>query len=510
MLAQDGKATVWQFEVPDEVAELAETFDKPYKSKWEKSDYGDVDVLAKLPDGTNLSIMFNHEGGDEWQVEFYRDTSQALTSQGDAQRIFATVINAVQKFVKKHKPQLVRFSATKEVEPGQNSQSRAKLYNRIINRYANDWGYDAYQEDHGDQVTYELTRLNNNLAENFADHKLAENDNSIIDNKDGWGEVPNNREVDYLGMRIMMSPKTFIDLAAPLQEEPSDKILQHIQGGGKIASPFLVIEIPQSWEDGDFSMPARVIGHEGRNRMIAVEKVLGNNPIEVHVFPNKGMRARHITDEMKKMLNRGLVKEKSKSIVKGPLFSTTIGENFADGKKPGRKGLAKRSGVNTKASVSSLRKTAKNSTGEKQRMAHWLANMKAGRAKKKTKEAIAPHGSLENEFELMKAGVKPAALVNPHTFAELYKPIADQLGWPYQQIKIASNSYNTYAVGQPGEEKRVQRLVKLVQDMNANLAAGIKPDKEYHIEMGKLLGYSDEDIQDFLVNVNLAERTKQK
>ena len=59
-----------------------------------------------------------------------------------------------------------------------------------------------------------------------------------------------------------------------------------------------------------------------------------------------------------------------------------IGENFADGKKPGRKGLSKRMGVNTKASVSSLRKTAKKSSGEKARMAHWLANMKAGRAKK--------------------------------------------------------------------------------------------------------------------------------
>jgi hypothetical protein len=57
-------------------------------------------------------------------------------------------------------------------------------------------------------------------------------------------------------------------------------------------------------------------------------------------------------------------------------------ENFADGKKPGRKGLAKRSGVNTKASVSSLRNTAKHSTGEKARMAHWMANMKAGKAKK--------------------------------------------------------------------------------------------------------------------------------
>ena len=58
-----------------------------------------------------------------------------------------------------------------------------------------------------------------------------------------------------------------------------------------------------------------------------------------------------------------------------------VGENFADGKKPGRKGLAKRSGVNCKASVSTLRKVTKNSSGEKQRMAHWCANMKSGRNK---------------------------------------------------------------------------------------------------------------------------------
>jgi Putative amidoligase enzyme len=62
-----------------------------------------------------------------------------------------------------------------------------------------------------------------------------------------------------------------------------------------------------------------------------------------------------------------------------------VDENFADGKKPGRKGLAKRMGVNTKASVSRLRSTAKHSSGEKARMAHWLANMKAGRAKAKKK-----------------------------------------------------------------------------------------------------------------------------
>jgi hypothetical protein len=58
-----------------------------------------------------------------------------------------------------------------------------------------------------------------------------------------------------------------------------------------------------------------------------------------------------------------------------------VSENFADGKKPGRKGLAKRSGVNCKQSVTKLRKIAKNSSGERQRMAHWCANMKSGKKK---------------------------------------------------------------------------------------------------------------------------------
>ena len=55
-------------------------------------------------------------------------------------------------------------------------------------------------------------------------------------------------------------------------------------------------------------------------------------------------------------------------------------ENFADGKNPQDKGDSKRHGIDTKASVGSLRKTAKQG-GRKGQLAHWLANMKAGRAK---------------------------------------------------------------------------------------------------------------------------------
>ncbi len=145
---------------------VTEAFNQPYTSAWEKSESGSYDVLARLPDGSNLSIMFNNEGDDEWQVEFYRNNSQEVTGEGDAQRIFATVLNAIQQFIKEHKPWRIIFSASKDVEPGQSSESRAKLYDRLVQRYAATWGYDAYNEDHGDQVTYELTRLKQSATKN--------------------------------------------------------------------------------------------------------------------------------------------------------------------------------------------------------------------------------------------------------------------------------------------------------------------------------------------------------
>jgi 8-oxo-dGTP pyrophosphatase MutT (NUDIX family)/pyrimidine deaminase RibD-like protein len=59
-----------------------------------------------------------------------------------------------------------------------------------------------------------------------------------------------------------------------------------------------------------------------------------------------------------------------------------VDENFADGRNPQDKGDSKRYGVPTKASVSTLRKVAKQG-GRKGQLAHWMANMKAGRAKAK-------------------------------------------------------------------------------------------------------------------------------
>ena len=155
----------------DPTYNVNETFDKPYKIlRWEKGDYGDVDAIARLDDNTFLSIMFNKgysQGTKEeaWSVEFHRNNSQEVTGEGDAQRVFATVLGAIQTFIKKYKPNRVIFSASKEVEPGQKSQSRANLYDRLVQRYAKSWGFKAFRADTGNKVHYELSRINKGVAE---------------------------------------------------------------------------------------------------------------------------------------------------------------------------------------------------------------------------------------------------------------------------------------------------------------------------------------------------------
>jgi predicted transcriptional regulator len=154
--------------------QVNEAFDQPYRLKWEAGDYGDVDAYAKLDDGTYLSIMFNkgynQDKEEAWNVEFFRNNSQEVTGEGDQQRVFATVLSAIQKFIKKYKPNKVIFSASKEVDDGQKSQSRARLYDSLVQRYAKAWGFRAFRADAGNKVIYELSKIKKDVAEDSSNN----------------------------------------------------------------------------------------------------------------------------------------------------------------------------------------------------------------------------------------------------------------------------------------------------------------------------------------------------
>jgi hypothetical protein len=304
-----------------------EAFDQPYNSKWEKSDYGDVDANTKLPDGTYLNIMFNQEydgeGEEVTQVEFHRNNSQEVTGEGDAQRIFATVLDAIQQYIKKYKPQTLIFSASKEVDPGQNSESRAKLYNRLVQRYASSWGYQSQHSDDGDAVRYQLTRI---VAEGSLGNVLP------------WPEVVNkvNSAMKAMGWK---------------GQRRDDGSFMFSTRGAETDDQYYIV----------------IIDNEGDNMFTyALGTVEDGSP--------------DIGEQDTLPTTEASVSELMNAIRDG--FG--LNENFHDGKNPQDKGDSKRHGVPTKASISTLRKVAKQG-GRKGQLAHWMANMKSGRAKAKRK-----------------------------------------------------------------------------------------------------------------------------
>jgi hypothetical protein len=318
---------------------VTEAFDQSYPiDKWEETEYGDVDASVHLPDGTWLNIMFNLEQNDDGEesvvIRFDRGGSEEITDGGDAQRIFATVLSAIQEYLRDYQPLRINFLATKKVVPGQKAASRFKLYDRMIQRYANSWGYRFFRVDNGQAVIYELIRLKQGVAEGFSNDMSTEDMIEYLKQ-----HHDKNLHSDYLNHLTNTNSK-FV-----LKNIPLTSIRTELSGLDRAKV--------EQYKKMDFSKaPPIVIGSDGNildgYHRANVAKALGIPTIKAYVG------------------------------IKG---QQGVAENFDDGKKPGRKGLAKRVGVDCKQSISKLRNIAANSSGERQRMAHWCANMKSGKKK---------------------------------------------------------------------------------------------------------------------------------
>jgi hypothetical protein len=150
-------------------------------------------------------------------------------------------------------------------------------------------------------------------------HWSPELDEAELDPQ-GWGSTPQGTDVDYFGIQVKMRPSMFMRLAAPLTANAENpEVAQHMEKGGKIAYPFLDIQEPKEWEDGDFANEAKVRSHEGRNRMKKWIQMKGDEPIPVNIFFRNANRRKYITPEMIKQLSMGVFSE-SGNWVSGPLF----------------------------------------------------------------------------------------------------------------------------------------------------------------------------------------------
>lgn len=158
----------------------------------------------------------------------------------------------------------------------------------------------------------------------------------IFDNQDGLGRVPNNANVNYMGIVALMKIDTFLDIAADHEgqrEESAIEIRDIMKQGYGIATPWLDIDIDrikddeaaeEEQSDDAISRAKNILkhqskiglcrGHEGRARAIACKKFFGLDVIPVQIF-FPGFRNRDIDDAVINALqNNGIKKERGSKI----------------------------------------------------------------------------------------------------------------------------------------------------------------------------------------------------
>ena len=107
----------------------------------------------------------------------------------------------------------------------------------------------------------------------------------------------------------------------------------------------------------------------------------------------------------------------------------------------------------------------------------WQAQAPAGKY-------AAPHE--DREYPMMVAGVKPAALPNNDYYEKYFK---DDVA--AGKFIAMDDGHGSKIVGLPGEEKRLHAIRKLLDHNFTDI------DLDYHIKLGRLLGYPMKYIEEF-------------
>lgn len=108
---------------------------------------------------------------------------------------------------------------------------------------------------------------------------------------------------------------------------------------------------------------------------------------------------------------------------------------------------------------------------------------------------LGPHG--DYELELMLWGIKPSALIGKNRLNKIKKFEGYVIkGIIKQVMEIDITNYNDIGViyTLPGQEYRAEKIKSIYDEANQT---NIMTNK-HHIALGKLLGYSDKEISEFV------------
>ena len=335
MMARDGRATIWAFRVPGKQGVAEGQDDNGISFQVQK---------GKNKFATTLSIGNKPVGVYQYDADTGRSIAEVYPEFKGKGLGKLLVLHAI-------------YTAAQLGLDFQEDESRTAEYDNVLDSLSSN-GYivddDGYWYVTGEGEQYLQQSMKQGVAEGESNNTPTIGIN-----------VRSDGDIDYAGL--------IVDGRKKYESRKTDSLRPYV---GK------TVGIVRTGTG-----PAVAIGQVTVGEPIVVDAEKFNSLRKQHLVP-QGSKFDIDVDGIKYLYpmidpvrwdNERLIKHRG--IVSRKIQEQGMAENFKDGKNPGRKGLSKRMGVNTKASVSALRKVAKNSSGEKQRMAHWLANMKSGRKK---------------------------------------------------------------------------------------------------------------------------------
>jgi len=145
---------------------LTEVFDKGHDWQW--TNKGDFEWVAKFTPKGGTEIIVDlaptKKDGTEIEVNFItKGMGNLKTGAGGEFAVFGTVIDIISHYIKERKPEptVIQFIARREGEAATDASienNRAKLYKRIVTRFANKFNYTASWKDIGRITEFYLVR----------------------------------------------------------------------------------------------------------------------------------------------------------------------------------------------------------------------------------------------------------------------------------------------------------------------------------------------------------------
>jgi len=408
------------FSLPYLKESITEAFDNPYPYTWDSThdryaEFGNDSFLAKAEmDMGELLVMFTlGKPGVSWTIDFAVDGSMDKTGDGDQFRIFATVVAVIKDWmankVDLSKVTQIDFSSDKD---GAAEDSRSKLYKRFGQQLASKLGWNLEVTDRGQFASFKIKN---------PDAPIEEEVEVSLHGDAKKGYVLSKIEVSGDERNAGQGTKAMQDIVDRMDREGAIIALTPDDAFGGNKNRLIKFYkrfgfVPNKGRNKDFRFRETMIRYPQSNveenfadrqmGMIQKQNTYLEKMWKEDIFEKYGKTL----DEFYKIrnaLNGKVVKidgeevelefemdtvagfvevwdnNSGKDVNPFTLKFMEINENFADGKVKGksRPGRVKRAGASCNGSVTELRAKAKKASGEKAKMYHWCANMKAGKKK---------------------------------------------------------------------------------------------------------------------------------